>query len=197
MGRGLVVALAVGALFVAGAAPASAACEPGAPLENDPIANVPHPEQTVDPIVIGCWRLDYGRIEVHGRRMKAGRQDQDLLCLGTQRKVVCADRWPPPKGEVLAGSACGGGSGLVYVEGTVTERVKRVDVRYRDRSGKRRSRRASIVWLRGGVAKTLKTRAFGYYRSQTMDGEVIDAIARDRDGKAIARIKQTGCNRPR
>ena len=197
MGRWLVVALAVGVVVGADAAPAAAACEPGAPLENDPLAGTPHPEETVAPIVIGCWRVDGGKIEVHGRRMKAGRQGEDLLCLGTQAKVVCLTRWPPKKGRAIAGTACGGGNGRVYVEGTVSERVKRVDVRYRNTSGTRRSRRASIVWLRGSVAKKLKTKPFGYYRSPTIEGEVIESIARDRDGKAIGRVAQTGCNRPR
>jgi len=75
--------------------------------------------------------------------------------------------------------------------------VKRVDVRYRDPGGTRRSRRASIVWLRGSVAKKLKTKPFGYYRSHTVDGEVLESIARDRDGNVLGRVAQTGCNRPR
>jgi hypothetical protein len=188
---GLVLALGAG-----GGTAAAAQCTPGEPLENDPIAGTPHPEDTAGPFVIGCWKLAAGRVEVHGRRMKVGGGDR--LCLGTPSKVVCQGRWRPPKGDSIAGTSCGGGDGVLYVEGTVTTRVRRVDIRYRDASGRTRSRRAAVVWVRGEVAEKLRAKPFGYYRGETAKGaQVIETVARDSAGRTLDRVKQTGCNRPR
>jgi hypothetical protein len=203
MGRllGLALALALLGVAVLGGGGAVAAsgpnCKPGSKLDKDPLDDVPNrPEETVHPIVIGCWSFDGQKTQVHGRRMKV--KGEDELCLGTQMKVVCLDPWPPPKNRHIAGTSCGGGGGHVFVEGTVSKRVRRVDVRYRDAGGVKRSRRASLVWLRGEVAEKLRTRTFGYYRGLTAKGaQVIEVLARDSDGRVLGRAKQTGCNEPR
>lgn len=196
-----VLAGTAAALALAAGAPASEAaqCTPGERLENDPLEGTPHPEDTAGPFVIGCWKLDGGRVEVHGRRMKVRPNEPgDHLCLGTPNKVVCHGRWRPLRGHSIAGTSCGGGGGFIFVEGTVTTRVRRVDVRYRDAARRKRSRRAAIVWMRGEVAEKLRAKPFGYYHGETAKGaEVIDVVARDGDGRVLERIKQTGCNRPR
>jgi hypothetical protein len=189
---GLALALAPG-----GGVAAEAGCTPGAAPSHDPIAGTPHPPDTAGPVVIGCWRLQDGPVEVHGRRMRVG--DGEPLCLGTPNKVVCMSRWPPPSGRAIAGTSCGGGDGFIYVEGTVSARVRRVYAIFKDASGRKRSRRASVVWLRGEVAETLRVKKpFGYYHGETVKGaQMIETIARDADGRVIGRAKQTGCNRPR
>lgn len=200
IGVKVVGAAALVLVLAGGATPASAAqCTPGEPLANDPLTGTPHPEDTAGPFVIGCWRLDGGRVEVHGRRMRIRPGDErDRLCLGTPNKVVCHERWRPPRGHAIAGTSCGGGDGFVYVEGTVSTRVKRVDVRYRDAQRRKRSRRAAVVWMRGEVAEKLRAKPFGYYHGETAKGaEVIETVARDADGRVLERIKQTGCNRAR
>jgi hypothetical protein len=205
MGRRLaglvsVAVVAVAALPSGGAAGTTPQCKPGEPLRNDPRPDNVGVQDTVPPIVIGCWNLSGGKVTVHGRRSKVGTGDaaREYLCLGTPNKVVCLNRWPPKKGTAIAGTSCGGGNGFIFVEGTVSDRVRRVDVRFRDAEGTKRTRRASVVWMRGKVAEKLRTRSFGYYRGETAKGaRVIETLARDADGRVLGRLKGSSCNEPR
>lgn len=197
----MIAALALAVVAGGPAAAAEAKCTPGAAPEHDPLTEVPNPPKTTaGPFVLGCWKLvGGGRAEVHGRRMMVGRgEPREHLCLGTSNKVECFSRWRPTKPRSIAGTSCGGGNGFVFVQGTITTRVKRVDVRYRDAQRRKRSRRASVVWMRGEVAEKLRSKPFGYYLGETEKGaEVIEVLARDGDGRVLDRIEQTGCNRPR
>lgn len=192
--------MALAALPGGGTAGTTPQCKPGEPLEDDPRPQQPGIQDTVPPIVIGCWSLSRGKVTVHGRRSTVGTGDsaREYLCLGTPDKVVCLDRWRPKSGRAIAGTSCGGGDGFIFVEGTVADRVRRVDVRFRDAGGRKRSRRASVVWLRGEVAEKLRVKPFGYYHGETAKGaRVIETLARDAHGRVLGRLKGSACNEPR